>query len=212
MMIQTIVGGMNPNSSILPQVQVPQRSGQLGDVILSELQPKYYEQGYRGNIYNVAMQSPTYLSDQVNVIYNGLCLSNPLTSGVNVALLKAGYAFVDVPAQSASIGLMVGYSTVMNNVYTTTIAGNPVIYGSNTQAFAVVNTTCQPLNSIPTPVYIFSQVGNGAISNQMIYGSALVNLDGSIILAPGAYVAFYSTMTTNTNAFIGSFVWEEIPF
>ena len=215
MMVQSIVGGANPYSSISTYTQVPQRSGQLGDVILSELQPRYYEQGYRGNVYTIAMQSPTYISAGRNVIYNGLCLSNPITSSVNIVLLKAGYSLVDVPVICTSIGLMVGYSNIMDNVHTNNIQCQPAVFqglGNFSQQYAEVDTACQPLNSIPTPVYIFSQMGNGSITNQMIYGNTLADIGGSIVLAPGAYVAFYSTTTTITNCFMGSFVWEEVSF
>src|SRR5436305_9817182 len=65
-----------------------QRSGKQGDTVCSELHGRYYEQAYRGNIFHVGIQTVATTTVGLNATYTGLCLSNPVGSPVNLALLK----------------------------------------------------------------------------------------------------------------------------
>ena len=52
MILQSVVGPPVSGGGFAPGIQANLRSGQLGDTIVSELHPKYYEATYRGNVFS----------------------------------------------------------------------------------------------------------------------------------------------------------------
>jgi hypothetical protein len=61
------------------------RLGKLGDQIVTELHPRYYEQTYRGAMFSAANQSAQAVSVALATTYTGLCLYNPVNSGKNLS-------------------------------------------------------------------------------------------------------------------------------
>jgi len=57
---------------------------------------------------------------------------------------------------------------------------------------------------------VFGQVGTGATTVPLVAQVNEIDLDGSLILPPGAFVAVYS-FAANTACALLSFLWEEVP-
>ena len=91
MQIQGIVG--QPSAQSIGPGNTPTiRSGQLGDVIVSELHGRFYETAYRGNMYFIGHGAPLALTSNTATTSNTttpiLGIWNPPTSTVNAVILQ----------------------------------------------------------------------------------------------------------------------------
>ena len=215
MLIESRVGPI-ASQSISNGNTIPQRAGQLGEVITSRLHGDFYEQTYRGNIFLGANPVPSQITTGgLSTTYIGLCLCNPIASLVNLVLLKVGYSYILTPTNSFVIGLMCGNSTNSNTVHSqiaTTFNG--FIGGANlnvAKGIIGMSDTITTLNSTPVITHIFDTITSGPMTNATGYSNQIVDLDGAIILSPGSYCAFYASADNTISGFQGSFCWEEIP-
>ena len=185
MQIQTQVGPVASTTSIAAGTTVVARSGQLGDLISSELHGRYYEQSYRRNIFNAANQTGIVTTNTLAAAaYTGLMLSNPVGSTINVVVNKAGFGFNVLWPNASIIALLCGYNSSTN--VTHTVAGTP-----RSNFFGVGST--------------------GALTTEMAYGPTIVDLEGSLVLPPGAWTGFYTSAVSGAAGGFFSFQWEEVP-
>lgn len=183
---------------------VPNRAGQLGDLIISQLQPRYYEQTYRGNRFVIANQAAVTTTAALATTYTGLVLGNPSTSTVNVVIDKFCCAQFAVGAAGA-VGIMTG--TIGTNTITDTLVPrNRKVGGVRSVAVANAGQT------ISTPVLeqVFGSVGSLATTGYGLTPGVVVDLEGSLIIPPGFFVAAYTTVVT-TSALIFGFEFTEVP-
>ena len=215
MLIEAKVGPIATTSSIQPTTVIPQRAGNLGEVITSRLHGDFYEQTYRGNIFLGANATPSQLTTGgLSTSYRGLCLYNPIASLVNLVILKVGYSYILTPLNAFVIGLMCGnntsYDTTHSQLATTF---NGFIGGVNlnvANGIIGMSDTLTTLNAIPTITHIFDTITSAPTSNANGWGNQIVDLDGAIILSPGSYCAFYTSADNAISGFQGSFCWEEV--
>ena len=119
MLIQGQVGPVS-TQSVTPGATPPVRQGQLGDVIVSELHGRFYEQAYRGAFFRVgttAVVTATANHGTTNGLSATLATAaagtpmlgiyNPITSSVNAvvtqAALQAFYQTVTTPVPFANL-------------------------------------------------------------------------------------------------------------
>ncbi len=182
---------------------VPNRAGQLGDLIVSQLHGRKYENAYRSNRYSVANQAAVTTTAALATTFTGLVLGNPSNSPVNLVLDKFAAAQFAVGAAGA-IGIMGGASTTA--ITGTLTVQNRKMGGSVGYGVASAGQT------IGTPVLldVFGSIGSLATTGYGIENGIYVDLDGSLIVPPGYFVASYTTIVT-TSALIFSFGWSEVP-
>lgn len=179
------------------------RAGQQGDLIVSELHGRYYEQVYRGNMYSVCTQGTGITTTAaLATTFTGLAIGNPSTSGVNLVLNKFTCAQFAVGA-AATIGIMGGAGAV---------AASLTPQNRSIGAVASSKATASAGATISTPVLIatFGEVGSLATTGYGLQAGIAVDLEGSIIIPPGSFVASYTAIAT-TSALQFSFSWEEVP-
>lgn len=179
------------------------RAGQQGDLIVSELHGRYYEQAYRGNVFSVCTQGTGITTTAaLATTFTGLAVGNPITSGVNLVLNKFTVAQFAVGA-AATIGIMGGAGAVVASL----TPQNRIIGGA-----ASSKATASAGATISTPVLIatFGEVGSLATTGYGLQAGISVDLEGSIIIPPGSFVASYTAIAT-TSALQFSFSWEEVP-
>jgi hypothetical protein len=210
MQVQTQVGPITSSTSMAPASIIPARAGQLGDLITSELHGRYYETAYRRALFNAANQAATTTSAGLATTYTGLCLSNPVGSSVNLVLNKVGYSFLVAFAAAAAIGLMCGYNSSTNVTHTTAGTPRSNFFGSGAAGQGLVDTS-STLPTAPVVTHLFGSGLTGAITTDPVVSGELVDLEGGLILPPGAYAAIYTSTASGTSGFLGSFQWEEIP-
>ena len=79
MLIQGQVGPSSTQSSS-PGTNPAVRQGQLGDVIVTELHGRYYEQAYRGNLFTLSVSTAAAIT-----AYTGAAAGTPQLASITIA-------------------------------------------------------------------------------------------------------------------------------
>ena len=206
MLIQAQVGPAVSSTSLGVGTQPNLRLDNIGGLTATQLNPRYYESTYRRNTYTVANQTGVTTSAALTTTYVGLCLANPTTSTVNVVITKVGYAFSVAFAAASNIGIMTGTgATISTNLVT---ARNRFVGGVGAQCLASTSLT---LPGTPVLETILAAATTAAITTAPNGVGNIVDLEGSLILPPGAFAAIYTSTASGASAFQGSFQWTEVP-
>lgn len=198
-----IVGQGASNTSLTMGTTQPNRAGQLADLIVSQLHGRKYEGAYRGNRFSVANQAAVTTTAALATTFTGLVVGNPSTSPVNLVIEHFASSQFAVGAAGA-IGVMGGASTTA--ITGTLTVQNRKMGGGAGYGVASAGQT------IGTPVLldVFGSIGSLATTGYGTQQGIYVDLDGSLIVPPGYFVASYTTVVT-TSALIFKFGWEEVP-
>lgn len=205
-LLQQQVGA--PAAASTQSTTVALRAGNMGDTIVSELHGRYYEATKNQTVFSGSIAGAT-TSVALTTTYVGLCLSNPVGSGKNIILNKAGYAFTVAFAAGSVIGLMTGYNSSTNVTHTTPVTPRSQLFGTGATGVGLLDTSAT-LPTAPTLNTVFGAGLTGAITTTPFGLGGVVDLEGSIILPPGAYVAFYTSTASGAAGGNFSFSWEEV--
>lgn len=200
MSVTRVVSGVQINSDSHPFTA---RGGKQGDIMVSELHGRYYEQAYRGNVFSLCTQGTGITTTAaLATTWTGLGFANPAGSGVNAVLIGFGCTQFAVGA-AATIGIMGGAGTISS----TLTPQSRIIGGGQVSKMAGSAGA-----TISTPVLIgsYGSVGSLATTGYGLENGIYVELAGSIIVPPGSFVASYTSIIT-TSALQFHFVWEEVP-
>ena len=210
MIVQGQVGPASSTSSLSAGTQPALRLGSMGALITSDLHGAHYEAAYRRSLFAVANQAVTTTTVGLATTYTGLCISNPVGSSLLVVLTRVGYSFTVAFPAAAVVGLMVGYNSSTNVTHTTPVTPRSQYFGAGASPVAL----CDVAATLPTAPFlnsVFTGGTTGAITTSVTNGANMHELDGSLILPPGAYAAIYTSTVSGTSGFAGSFLWEEVP-
>jgi hypothetical protein len=226
MLIQGQVGA--PAQSNSPGANPAIRQGQLGDVIVSELHGRFYEQVYRGAVYSTGATLTALTS--TNATVTGLSTSatpivgvyNPANSPVNLVLLQASVQLAANNLTSgAAPGALVWVYSVGNNAITT--GGTPfnrktlVAAGSYAKSFNMSTALTGLTNNLA--IFEGAQFQNVTGLTYTTLGSTALlpsyggvqNFDGSIIIPPGSVFGLMNTVSSTVFSASTNLMWEEIP-
>lgn len=179
------------------------RAGQQGDLIVSELHGRFYEQVYRGNVYSLETQGTGITTTAaLATTWTGLGVANPAASGKNLVLLGFTCAQFAVGA-AATIGIMGGVGTIAS----TLTPQNRLIGGTNA---SVMNGSAGATISTPVLIATYGSVGSVATTGYGLEAGLYVPVDGAIVVPPGSFIASYTAIVT-TSALQFGFMWEEVP-
>lgn len=198
MQITTVVGPQAKNSdSTQPLI----RGGQQGDLIVSELHGRYYEQALRGNMYRICSQAAVTTTAGLATTWTGLAISNPAGSGVNAVVNLFTVSQFAVGAAGV-IGIMTGAGAAAG----TLVPKNALVSGTTGKVTASAGAT------IATPVLdiTIGQVGSVATTGYGLTPGLVVDLGGSLIIPPGFFAASFTSIVTTTALQFG-YQWEEVP-
>lgn len=209
MLVQGLVGQPGPSSNAAganPTI----RQGQLGDVIVSELHGRYYETAYRRNMFSAALTAATTNTAALPTAITGLLLYNPPSSTINVALNKVSMAFIIAWPAAAAVGLQIGTAVGALTGLATSATVRPLFGGlpnNSGQALAYSGAT------VPTAGNVVTIAAAGLTGLITVQPQAPITFDmeGSVVLPPGTWVATYSSTVSGTNGMWASFTYEEIP-
>lgn len=205
MLIQAQVGPAVSTTSLGAGTNPNLRLDNMGGLAATQLNPRYYETTYRRQMYTIANQTGVTTSAALTTTYVGLCIANPTTSTVNVVVNKVGYAFTVAPAAAVTVGLMTGTGASITGAVT---PRNRFVGGVGSQCLASTSLT---LPGTPVLETVLGTVLTGAITTQSQQAPTVIDLEGSLILPPGAFCAFYTSTASGASGFFGSFQWVEIP-
>lgn len=234
MLIQGQVGPTSPQS-IQPGTLPPVRLGQLGDVVVSELHGRFYEQAYRNNLFRsgtTAVQSGVATMGTTTGGSGTLAIAatatpmlgiwNPATSYVNVVLTQAQlsgfYNTVTTPQPFGGLIWYVGYGqTAISTGLTPFNSKTLQQTGSQVKAFNGGQALSGLTNTLTAMEAADFQSGGpvtyGTIANTTIAPALMFtqNFDGQLIVPPGGILALYNTTATTTFSYTGRLLWEEVP-
>jgi hypothetical protein len=187
--------------------QLIARAGKTGETVVADAHPRYYEATSRSTTYNGA------ITGQVTTVglattYTGLCLSNPVASPVNLVVTKVGYAFTVAFAAVAAIGLATGYNIATNVTHTAAVTPRNNRFNGSGGGWGLLDSSAT-LPTAPTLNTIFN-AGSTATAAVPPLVSGFVDLEGSIILPPGAYMILYTSAASGAAGGSFSFTWEEV--
>lgn len=185
------------------------RAGKTGEQIIQQLHGRYYETASRRAMFSgsITGQATTV---GLATTYTGLVLSNPVGSPVNLVINKVGYAFIVAFAAGATIGIMTGYNQATNVTHTTPVTPRNQFFNSASGGVGLLDSAAT-LPTAPTLNQILSAGLTGAITTTPVVPNGLVDLEGSIILPPGGYAAFYTSTASGAAGGAFSIQWEEVP-
>jgi len=210
MLTQGQVGPLASTSSLAAGQQPPIRLSNMGAGVVQELHGRYYETAYRKALFNCASTSGTTTTVGLATTYTGLCLTNPINSTVNIVLNKVGYAFLVAFTAASTIGLACGYNSGAAVTQTTAVTPHSSFFNTASTPQGLVASSAT-LPTTPFWTHIFAAGLTGAITTEEIATGEVVDLEGSVILPPGAYAIIATSTASGASALWGSFSWEEIP-
>lgn len=202
---------------------VTARLGRQGDIIVSELHGRFYEQAVRGNLFGVgnaalvALTANTITLTATTTPIVGVY--NPLGSGVNVVMLQSVLNAGLNNTSSTGPGAFVWAVSTGNNAITTGIVPNSHLIGgpaSRVKGLALTALTGLTNNLVvleaadfPTPTVITTATMPATVATPT--GAGIENFDGGLILPPGGVLALLNTVSTITTSVFARLLWEEVP-
>ena len=188
--------------------------GEFSELLASELQPRYYEQAYRGQTFYTSVAAGSLTA------YTGgaggtplLGVWNPAGTGKNLVLLQAGVAISAAssvagnPAYRLYAGAtaaITGTLTVPVSTLTLNQSGSIAKVISNTAATS--STALTYLLTLGTYYWATAASANLAVP-------LTTDFSGSIIIPPGTMIAVGSSIATATMTSMAAdawFIWSEV--
>ena len=206
------------------------RQGNQGDMVVSELHGRLYEQAYRGNLYYGGTTALTTINNATfTIATTGVTatpivgLYNPLSnSATNLVVLQATLACTLTALAATGGGPYVWMVSTGNNAIST--GNTPYNRKTLTSAgsFAKVFGGAALTGMTGTLAAMAgSALGGGSYSNASFTATAagpqtllqgfVENFDGSLIVPPGGVLALMATTTPAAHSVTSSLLWEEVP-
>lgn len=183
------------------------RMGKQGDTIVSELDPRYYEQVYRGNVYFAANQANVTFAAglTLSAAVLGLVVSNPIGNNKNLIPLQIEF----IPAATAIIGTaIVGVMPPSSTAITINTALNT--YSALTLNTGTATAKASSGVTLPSVPVIWKSLMSIVTSTagSAVYPQAILDTGGSVIVPPGGAVGIF---TSTAQVGIASMTWLELP-
>jgi hypothetical protein len=213
MLIQGQVGQPS-QTSIPPGTTPPVRQGQMGELITSPLQGKYYENAYRGNLYVMSTIALGTTLVAANVSPPGaaaatfLTLFNPTGSGKNAVILRTiinslsgtpggPFSFAVIPPNA---GITAAANLTAINLLTLAAAGS--LMRGYVQTALTGGLVHVMLRCIGGPAAIAAGAGVYSVSEETA---------GDIIVPPGGALSIAIAATGTTHVAAASLIYAELP-
>lgn len=184
-------------------------TGNYGELIVNERLPRYYEMAYRKTCFTAAAQAVLTTTVGLATTYTGLCLSNNVGNSVNLVLTKVSMMqSVIQSTQVEAYAIATGFNATTNVTHTTPLVSikNDFV-GSGTVAQATADTSA----TLPTAPFYHTFFSNTGTATADSTGCMVYDLEGSIILPPGAYACWVTPAQASVAGMWFSFSWIEVP-
>jgi hypothetical protein len=208
--VQGLSVGTNPNL----------RTGQFADLIVTDLQARFYENNYRGNLFSVGMSTTALSANTITLTATTtpiLGLWNPTTSSINVVLLQATLQLVTIGNSAVAPGAFVWAWSLGNGAISTGVTPfnrkTLATAGSQVKGFAGATALTGITNNLVVQEaadFGTLVMAQGATGTPMISPTMVQNFDGSLIVPPGAVLALLNTISSTTVSVAGKLMWAEV--
>lgn len=204
------------------------RAGRQGDLIVSELHGRFYEQNFRGKLFSGGMaltsiSAATFTTGTLGVTCTPIIgVWNPLSNSVNLVILQAYLNVIVTAATNTGPG---GFSWATGTAESAISTGTTpfsrstlLAAGSSAKDMCGIALTGKAANLV---VRTASGLGGGSLANFSFVGTAVgqvtggvgqtENLDGSFIVPPGGVLALLSNTQAVAHSAVAGLLWEEVP-
>lgn len=164
---------------------------------------RYADAARRGKLFYAASQAATTWTVALATTYTGLVVYNPPNSGLNLEILQVGFALSAAPAAIAHIGLFGGFLNTGIATHTTPLTPGCTLIGSP----AGIGKADAAATLVGTPTWLMPFMGGFTAAALPSTSPAMLDVAGSIIVAPGGYVGI-GALTAVVG--FGGIVWEEV--
>ncbi len=203
-----IEGKVGEQIQLASGVSQPVRLDNSSALVVTDAHAKYQEAARRGNIFYGAIAGQT-TTVGTNTTYTGLVLSNPVGSPVDLVLLKVGVSFIVAFAAGSHIGLMTGYAAATDVTHTAAVTPRSQFINGSGGCNGKLDSSAT-LSATPVLNTLLGSGLTGAITTVPQITPGLFDLDGSIVLPPGGFVAIYTSTASGSNSGGLSMSWEEV--
>lgn len=204
------------------------RQGRSAELIVGELHGRFYEQNYRAAMFSggMGMTSISNATYTVGTLTNAVTpvagIWNPATSPVNLVILQAALAVSQTALQATGPGGFVWAMSVGNTAISTGVSGlnRKTLALSGSYGKDLTNTTPTGLTNNLVVRFASALGGGSAIGTAFLATQAgaqtvqapanVENIDGSIIVPPGGFLALLATLTPVGHSAASSLLWEEV--
>lgn len=202
--------------------------GEFGDMLTTEIMPRYYENTYRGFKFTATTAggglqlAATHLfSTAIATFTPILAIYNPLTSGKNIVLdhIYAGLSAAPLATvtQTGAFLLVAGAGQSITNAQTATPVSLSTLKATGSVATGVTNAALVGavgnstlLRPIAGPLALVTTTANaGGILSPL----PIEEVAGALIVPPGGYLAIANGISNAVAGHLVSaaFVWDEVP-
>ena len=192
--------GTNPTNLAL-------RIGPTSELIVDELHGRYYETTVRKAMFSGSNLAGVTTTAAFATTYTGYCLSNPIASTVNLVLTKVSYTPVVAQTAALVMGIMTGYSASTNVTHTTPLVPLSNFVGQPAGTGLIDSSATLPI--APTRLILLDTLLTGAITTTTS-GGRLIDMEGSVVIPPGGFAAFYTSAASVASSLAFSMMWEEV--
>ena len=192
--------GKGPSAALAPL-----SLGKQSDLLVSSFHGAKYHQAYTGALFIAANSAAVTTSAGLATTYVGLCLSNPASSGKNLIMRRVNGALLVVAAAETAFNLITGYAAGGITAHTTPLTPTSGIIGTAGSPVGLADSAC---TLVGTPAWT-----RPLAATQIAAGGAWfdTDLEGGMILPPGAYCAIGTNIASPASGFWGGVEWEEAP-
>lgn len=202
--------------------------GETSDLLVTELQARYYQNTYRGQKYTaatalggVATAAAQLFSTAIGTFTPILAIYNPLTSAVNLVVEHIWSGLSAAPlataTQTGAYVLVVGAGQSITNGQSATPVNNKTLKAAGSLAIGISNAVLAGAVGNATAFRPLSGgielVTAAANTSGLVGALSLEEVAGSIIIPPGGFLAIAMGIS---NAVAGHFTtagmtWDELP-
>lgn len=197
--IQQLADGANPVA----------RGLKTGETGVSEIQARYYENTYRGNVFGVTFPVAALAAASATVL-GAFALFNPANSGKNIVIHDIEIVLGSLTASTSP--LQVAVIAIPNQTPTSVGAGNTPVCtfvgnGANSVAKTYVSGTTV---GAPTTAFRFAGAFYLDLAAGDVQSSIKDIVDGEVIVGQGSAIQLVALATVPTNTVGVSFTWSEV--
>lgn len=184
-------------------------AGEYGDALVTELQPRFYQQTYRGNTFSAQWAAGALAAPSATVA-GAFAFYNPATSGKNVVLLDSTIALASFTASVNPLIVELQKWTYVPTTITSSAPANTFIGGSSAAGSqSLVMTAGTLVGASITPVKVLGGFYLDLAAGDSV-GSLTYNFDGRFIIAPGSGISFCALATVPTHTVVVDMTWAEV--
>lgn len=190
----------------------PFTAGFSGGQRVNDAHARYMDAVLSGRCFVACNQAVGTLQTGLTTAQTGLGLFNPQASGKYLVILQASCVFtVAQPTTGSVYGLCAATNTIqaVPTSQTAAVTRNCLLGAAATPVATAL--TAGTLAAAPVAVSVMGYAATGAITTTNMTAPFYREYAGNLIVAPGSYLGFFSSIAPAATSFWGEIVWEELP-